>query len=98
MATREIEIERRDRVTHGEYIARVKGTDAVGKLTWTLRNEARVADHTNVPPEMRGQGIAALLVEVLVKDARSEGFRVVPACSYVAAAFDRHPEWGDLRG
>ena len=27
-----------------------------------------------------------------------EGFKVVPECSYVAAAFGKHPEWADLRG
>ena len=42
--------------------------------------------------------MAARLVEAMVADARTEGFRIVPACSYVEAAFRRHPEWADLRG
>ena len=46
---------------------------------------------------MAGRGVAAKLVEALIADARAEGFRIVPACSYVAAAFARHPEWADLR-
>ena len=50
-----------------------------------------------VPPALRGQGIAARLVEALIEDARSEGFKIIPTCSYVAAQFDRHPEWADLR-
>ncbi len=37
------------------------------------------------------------LVEALIEDARSEGFKIIPTCSYVAAQFDRHPEWADLR-
>ena len=46
---------------------------------------------------MRGRGIAGKLVEALIDDARSEGFKIIPSCSYVAAQFKRHPEWVDLR-
>jgi hypothetical protein len=37
------------------------------------------------------------LVDAMVADAREQGFKVGPACSYVAAKFDQHPEWADLR-
>jgi predicted GNAT family acetyltransferase len=66
-------------------------------LTWVERDGVRIAEHTLVPPEIGGRGIAALLVEALVSDAREQGFRIDPACSYVAAKFDQHPEWADLR-
>jgi len=36
------------------------------------------------------------LVEALIADAREHGWKIVPECSYVAAAFKRHPEWADL--
>ncbi|HCO46941.1 MAG TPA: N-acetyltransferase, partial [Erythrobacter sp.] len=52
---------------------------------------------TIVPPELRGQGIAGRLVDALVRDARREGFKIIPSCSYVAAQFDQHPEWEPLR-
>ena len=84
----------------GEYRAQVSGSTAIGRLTWVLdgHGHARVADHTIVPPEIGGRGVAARLVEALVADARDQGFLIVPQCSYVAAAFARHPEWGDLLG
>lgn len=81
----------------GEYRAAVAGHSAVGRLTWVARGTARVAEHTVVPRAIGGRGVAARLVEALIADARAEGFTVVPACSYVAAAFDRHPDWADLR-
>jgi uncharacterized protein len=82
----------------GEYHAHVAGSSAIGRLTWVANGHARVAEHTLVPPEIGGRGVAARLVEALVADARAEGFLIEPQCSYVAAAFARHPEWGDLLG
>jgi predicted GNAT family acetyltransferase len=82
----------------GEYRAHVAGHEHIGRLTWVARGGARVADHTIVPPEIGGRGIAGKLVDALIADARAEGFKIVPECSYVAAAFGKHPEWADLRG
>jgi predicted GNAT family acetyltransferase len=81
---------------HGSYSAHVDGTASKAFLTWTARGDTRIADHTFVPPEARGQGIAAELLDALIADARSEGFKIEPKCSYVIAAFRRHPEWADV--
>lgn len=56
----------------------------------------RVFTHTLVPPELRGRGIAEQLVRTALAEARAEGFKVVPACSYVARFIKRHREYGDL--
>ncbi|MET0252120.1 MAG: GNAT family N-acetyltransferase [Novosphingobium sp.] len=82
----------------GEYRASSADGGVSGHLTWFESSPGvRVADHTLVPGHLQGKGIAAKLVEALIADARSEGFRIVPQCSYVAVAFRRHPEWADLR-
>jgi predicted GNAT family acetyltransferase len=81
----------------GEYRAHVEGSEHIGRLTWVDRDGVRVAEHTLVPPPIGGRGVAARLVEAMVDDARTRGFRIVPRCSYVAAAFRRHPEWAELR-
>ncbi|MDR2857594.1 MAG: N-acetyltransferase [Novosphingobium sp.] len=91
-----VTITRRDHGTKGEYVAHVAGSSFIGRLTWVADSGARVAEHTIVPPEIGGRGVAAALVDALIADARSEGFRVRPQCSYVAAAFRRHPEWAGL--
>lgn len=92
-----VTIERRDEGSHGEYRAYVEGSRHIGRLTWVTRGDARVAEHTLVPAEIGGRGIAMRLVETLVDDAREQGFKVVPQCSYVEAAFRKHPEWAHLR-
>ncbi len=82
----------------GEYHAAVAGSDAIGQLTWVRRADGvRVAEHTLVPPAIGGRGVAARLVGAMVADARENGFRIKPVCRYVVAAFDRHPDWADLR-
>ena len=90
-------ITRHDSGAHGEYRAAVAGSDAIGRLTYEWRGNTLVADHTLVPPEIGGKGVAAKLVEALIADARESGDKIVPQCSYVEAAFRRHPEWAELR-
>lgn len=86
-----------DQLFSGEYTAEVAGSEHVGRLTWVRRGDVRIATHTLVPPQIGGRGVAARLVEALIADAREQGFRIDPACSYVDVAFRRHPEWADLR-
>ena len=98
----DIVITRHDEGTRGEYRAAVPGSDAIGRLTYLRRESTNggttlVADHTLVPPEIGGKGVAARLVEALITDARAAGDTIEPQCSYVEAAFRRHPEWAELR-
>ena len=97
MADHGYEITHYGNEAQGEYRAVVPGSDKVGRLTWRARGDARIAEHTLVPPEIGGRGVAAALVKALVADAKEQGFRIVPQCSYVEAQFRRHPEWSDLR-
>lgn len=94
----ELTITHHERKEGGEYRAHVAGSDATGLMTWHWHGEDRLVDHTLVPSEIGNQGVAAKLVEAIVADAREEGFKIIPQCSYVAVAFQRHPEWADLRG
>jgi predicted GNAT family acetyltransferase len=85
-----------DQGAAGEYQARVADSTAFGRLTYVRRGNVLTTEHTLVPTEIGGRGIAGKLVEALIADARAHGWKIVPQCSYVAAAFKRHPEWADL--
>lgn len=85
-----------DHGAEGEYQARVAESTAIGRLTWVRSGNVLTAEHALVPTEIGGRGIAGKLVEALIADAREQGWKIVPECSYVAAAFRRHPEWADL--
>ncbi|WP_446653813.1 GNAT family N-acetyltransferase [Blastomonas sp.] len=84
----------------GRFVYTAQGAEA--ELTYahapTVAGQKRVsADHTYVPDSMRGQGIAARLVDALIATAREQQWQVIPRCSYVVVAFQRHPEWSDVR-
>jgi predicted GNAT family acetyltransferase len=92
-----ISIIRRNDADGGRYEARVEGREGLGELTYRRRSATTiVADHTGVADSLRGTGVAKALVERLVADAREEGLRIVPGCSFVRAQFDRRPEWSDV--
>ena len=91
-----IELEETSRT--GRYFIPADDSDTdVAELTFSKLNETTIsADRTYVPQRYRGQGIAGMLVERLVADARINNLKIVPACSYVRTAFERHPEWSDV--
>lgn len=97
MSEAELIVQREDGPTRGRYVIHLApGYDA----EMTFRKEANgtiIIDHTGVPPEYEGRGIAAKLVNRAIADAREQGFKITPLCSYVVAQFRRHPEWADLR-
>ena len=97
MAVEGLEITRHEDANSGEYHAHLPGSDAIGRLTWVTQDGARVAEHTLVPKEIGGRGVAGQLVKALAADARKQGFKIVPQCSYVAAKFDENLDWTDLR-
>ena len=59
---------------------------------YRLREGVMAITHTEVAPELEGQGIAAELVRAALAHAREQGLKVRPLCSYVQAYMRRHPE------
>ncbi|MFM5885399.1 MAG: GNAT family N-acetyltransferase [Novosphingobium sp.] len=92
-----IAITKEDDGRHGRYVAGVEGVDEKAELTFTHRGPNLIsADHTGAPEALRGTGAAAALVDFLIADARSSGFRIIPICPYVRARYLKHPEWRDV--
>ncbi|MGC3936339.1 GNAT family N-acetyltransferase [Roseobacter sp. EG26] len=78
----------------GQYVLSASGHEA--DLTYSILSpETVIADHTEVPESLRGTGAGLALVTQLVRDARKEGFKIVPLCPFVNAQRRRHPEWAD---
>jgi len=67
-----------------------------GALMYRESGDRVALIHTEVPPELRGRGIADALARAALEDARRRGLRVRPLCPFVQAFMKRHPEYADL--
>ena len=82
-----------DRAAH-RFETQVDGIECV--LDYTLAAAVMTITHTGVPAAVGGRGIASALVQAAFEAARSEGWKVVPACSYASVWIGRHPEYRAL--
>lgn len=55
-----------------------------------------VIDYTFVAPELRGQNVAAGLVQAAYDNIKAQGRRAVVCCPYAAKWFEKHPEARDI--
>ncbi len=69
----------------------------VGEVHYRLSDAVADFDHTSVPPEHEGKGIAGRLVQFALDDVRAAGaWRVQATCPYVLRWLERHPDYADL--
>ena len=74
----------------GRFQAIVDGRLCV--CDYRLDGSVMIFTHTEVAPQLEGQGIAAALVRAALAYAESAGYKVRPLCSYVRGYMRRHPE------
>jgi predicted GNAT family acetyltransferase len=60
------------------------------------RDAQRVFFHTETDEAFAGQGLASVLVQQALSDARTSGMRIVPVCPYVARFLQKHDEFADI--
>lgn len=65
-------------------------------ISYRASGETMIFEHTYVPPAMRGQGVAALITQDALLEARRLGWKIVPDCSYVETFILRHSEFSDV--
>ena len=83
--------------TKGRYFTFVEGSSRESELTFSIASEHMIiADHTDVPAELKGQGIGKALFFRMVEDARRDGVKIVPLCPFVKSQFGKFPETRDV--
>ena len=86
-----------DNPHEGRYEARV-GDRVVGIAEYELTDESGpiVFVHTEVLPDVEGQGVGSRLARAALDDVRRRGLRFVPDCPFISAYIRRHHDWDDL--
>lgn len=81
---------------NGVFVMTDNNNKEVGELTFMLKEEQMIVNHTGVNPELRGKGLAEKLVLEAVKYARKNQLKIIPFCSYVSVYIGKHPEVQDV--
>ena len=63
----------------------------IGEMVVGISGTALTVYHTEVNPEMEGNGFAKQMLDKMVAYARENKLQVIPLCEYVHAQFKRHP-------
>jgi len=53
-------------------------------------------NHTEVPKELSGKGIASEMTEKVLLQIELRGLKVIPVCPFIKKYIDKHPEWKSI--
>jgi predicted GNAT family acetyltransferase len=73
-----------------------RGGQEIGELTYRCRDGRAALLHTEVRPELRGQGLARELVQAAVRWARAEQLKLTPLCWYTRVVLERSDAFSDV--
>ncbi len=73
------------------FVADVEGHKAY--LSYNIINDKIDFSSTFTPPELRGNGIAKIIVEYAFNYAKANKLKVIPTCSYVRAFVERNDNY-----
>ncbi|AFL82326.1 putative acetyltransferase [Aequorivita sublithincola DSM 14238] len=68
----------------------------IAKVDYTLKDNTMYLNHSEVPYNLRGQGIGKDLVEKTFEKLTEEGYNAVAVCSYVKAVAKRSEKWSKI--
>ena len=85
----------RDNADTHRYELLLNGS-VVAIAVYHLEGDVLVLPHTEVVPELRGNGLGEELVREVLERARAAGQRVAPRCWFVREYIQLNPEFGDL--
>ncbi|MEZ0394429.1 MAG: GNAT family N-acetyltransferase [Desulfurococcaceae archaeon] len=88
----ELEEERLE-IKHTSAVIYVKFRDgSKAYLKYEIKDGRMYLLETYTPPQHRGRGVAARLVEYAIKMAEERRLEIVPICSYAISYFIKHEE------
>ncbi|WP_217560236.1 GNAT family N-acetyltransferase [Paenibacillus sp. GbtcB18] len=65
----------------------------VGEMTYHMVDvDTWIVNHTFIEPKYRGRNLGRMLLDYVVAEARENGRKIIPACSYVLEQFKQNPD------
>lgn len=83
-----------DNPEESQFEANVDGH--VAFVSYLRRGDTIFFTHTEVPKELEGRGLGSALASAVLDRARSEHWKVVARCPFIAKYIERHPEYRSL--
>ncbi|MFY9820662.1 MAG: GNAT family N-acetyltransferase [Thermoanaerobaculia bacterium] len=77
--------------TAKKFYAIVDGHEA--HILYERTGDVYDLQHTFVPEELRGHGVAEQLVQAVLDQIKAQGAKFFPTCPFVQAFLKRHPEY-----
>lgn len=68
----------------------------IAKIDYRLRDGKMYLEHSEVPRNLRGQGIGKVLVEKTFEKLTEENYKAVAVCSYIRAVKNRSEHWKSI--
>lgn len=73
-----------------------KDSEEMASLAYTPNGDVLTVVHTEVSPELSGQGVGKQLVSEVVQYARDENKTIDAQCSFARAVIEKNPEFQDV--
>jgi len=70
--------------------------EALATVSYRREPGVRVLTYAKVPAALEGRGVGSAMARAVLEELRARGERVVPACGFIAAFIERHPEFAEL--
>ncbi|MAP79745.1 MAG: N-acetyltransferase [Aequorivita sp.] len=77
-----------------QFEAEVDGSTAV--IEYSVQPDIISLNHTEVPKELEGQGVASEMTEKVLLQIEQRGLKVNPVCPFIEKYIERHPEWESI--
>jgi predicted GNAT family acetyltransferase len=89
-----MDIEVKHEKENERFVAEIEGHKAY--LSYNVFDDKIDLSYAYTPPELRGKGIAKIVVEYACNYAKENNLKVIPTCSYVHAFVERNDKYKDL--
>jgi predicted GNAT family acetyltransferase len=84
----------RDNAAQQRYEMDIDGQS--GFVTYRRQADIMTLVHAEVPHELSGHGLGSALAAGTLQLARSQGYKIVARCPFIANYIQKHPEFHDL--